>query len=733
MTAERRAFVFSVRQTGNQIGAVCGSLAAARGCDINGTGLVLRWPSVSAPCSRSLLFERLRPAYAGKAAPPPELDLRARLALVTTDRRIAMLALASMPFSAMQVSLNTIFVTLGTRELGLSHIEAGMALACAQAGGLVGRLGWGYVAMRLNASRAVLVIIGLGMAFCAALLGLDGASLGRTGQFAVAALFGLTASGWNGVFVAEIARLAPQDRIGDTTGAVLTASYAGLLAAPALVSILDGAASLGAAFFALACLALCGTLALIWGGHDEAEKIARAQSRPTSPPGERARSRRPRPRSRRIEAAKALNAVVTIDPARTLADAAAVDDRLRAGETMPLAGVPVVVKDNIWVGGWRVTQGSRLFADFIAPQDAIAIERLRKAGAVVVGIGATSEFASKGVTTSQLYGPTRHPLDPALTPGGSSGGPAAAVAAGLVPLAIGTDAGGSSRRPPAHVGVAGFKPSYGAIPYGPGLRRAVLRPLRHRADRRRVSPISRWRSRSWPVIDPRDPDSAVIAQEADDVGRPAHRVLTAPRARRRRRRCRRGWPCFRRCDVIAASGLRIAQRDPVWPVGATEDAIMPLQHAGLAALYGDAFREDPGVFDPDIAKQIERGLLLVRCGGRRRAGRQARAIANAFANFLRRLRPAVGADSPVRGLAARPTRPDDDRRQAPRTARGARGVHALRQSRPHPGDLNSVRHRSERASFRPTDHRPPRTGSNTAPGGTADRDDLANGRVNSIP
>src|SRR5205085_5524403 len=126
----------------------------------------------------------------------------------------------------------------------------------------------------------------------------------------------------------------------------------------------------------------------------------------------------------RIEAAKALNAVVTIDPARTLADATAVDNRLRAGETMPLAGVPVIVKDNIWVDGWRVTQGSRLFADFIAPQDAIAIERLRNAGAVVVGIGATSEFACKGVTTSPLFGPTRHPLDLALTPGGSSGGPA---------------------------------------------------------------------------------------------------------------------------------------------------------------------------------------------------------------------------------------------------------------------------------------------------------------------
>jgi MFS family permease len=269
VTTERRAFVFSVRQTGNQIGAVCGSLALPAIAIAFGPAWCYAAVAASALIAIAV-FEWLRPTYAGKFVPPPKLDLRARLALVTADRRIAMLALASMPFSAMQVSLNTVFVTLGTSELGLSHVEAGMALACAQAGGLVGRLGWGFVAMRLNASRAVLIVIGLGMTFCAALLGLDGASLGRSWQFAVATLFGLTASGWNGVFVAEIARLAPQDRIGDTTGAVLTASYAGLLAAPALVSILDGAAGLGAAFFALACLALCGTVALIWSGDGKA-------------------------------------------------------------------------------------------------------------------------------------------------------------------------------------------------------------------------------------------------------------------------------------------------------------------------------------------------------------------------------------------------------------------------------------------------------------------------------
>jgi aspartyl-tRNA(Asn)/glutamyl-tRNA(Gln) amidotransferase subunit A len=333
----------------------------------------------------------------------------------------------------------------------------------------------------------------------------------------------------------------------------------------------------------------------------------------------------------RIEAAKSLNTVVTIDPARTLADAAAVDKRLRAGEQIPLAGVPIVIKDNIWVSGWRVTQGSRLFADFVAPQDAIAIGRLRKAGAVIVGIGATSEFACKGVTASPLFGPTRHPLDPALTPGGSSGGPAAAVAAGLVPLAIGTDAGGSSRRPPAHVGVVGFKPSYGAIPYGPGFAEpffglSVIAPIA--TD---VADIA-LAFEAMVGVDPRDPDSAVIAQEANDATN--LRIAFSPRL---------GLDVAID-EVVAAgvasaverlstSGLRITQRDPAWPAGATEDAIMPLQHAGLAALYGEAFRTDPSLFDPDIAKQIERGLSWSGAEVAAALGAST-AIANAFAAFF---------------------------------------------------------------------------------------------------
>ena len=192
--------------------------------------------------------------------------MRARLALVSADRRLAALAAASMPFSGMQLALNTYFVTLGVRELGLSHLEAGAALACAQAGGLLGRLGWGLLAMRINSARLVLISLGLGMTLCAAVFGLWGGMLGKSAQYGLAAVFGLTASGWNGVFLAEVARLAPQDRIGETTGAVLTASYAGLLATPVLISIIETFVGLAGAFAGLAIFSFGGTAALVRRG-----------------------------------------------------------------------------------------------------------------------------------------------------------------------------------------------------------------------------------------------------------------------------------------------------------------------------------------------------------------------------------------------------------------------------------------------------------------------------------
>ena len=265
VTDERRPLVFSIRQTGNQIGAVCGSLALPA----IAVWLAPQWSyGTVGACAVGgiIVFDWLRPLYEGLTQAPPQLGMRARLALVSADRRLAALAAASMPFSGMQLALNTYFVTLGVRELGLSHLEAGAALACAQAGGLLGRLGWGFLAMRINSARLVLIGLGLGMTLCAAVFGLWGGMLGKSAQFGLAAVFGLTASGWNGVFLAEVARLAPQDRIGETTGAVLTASYAGLLATPVLISIIETFVGLAGAFAGLAIFAFGGTAALVRRG-----------------------------------------------------------------------------------------------------------------------------------------------------------------------------------------------------------------------------------------------------------------------------------------------------------------------------------------------------------------------------------------------------------------------------------------------------------------------------------
>ncbi len=160
-----------------------------------------------------------------------------------------------------------------------------------------------------------------------------------------------------------------------------------------------------------------------------------------------------------------LNAVIAMDlpAARTAAAEAAA--RRRAGQALgPLDGVPFTVKDNLYAAGFGATWGSRLFQDFAPGVDDLCVARLRAAGAVLVGKTNTPEFALAVHTSNPVFGTTRNPWDPALVPAGSSGGAAAAVAVGMAPLAIGTDAGGSIRLPAAFTGLSGFKPSTGRIP-----------------------------------------------------------------------------------------------------------------------------------------------------------------------------------------------------------------------------------------------------------------------------
>ena len=168
----------------------------------------------------------------------------------------------------------------------------------------------------------------------------------------------------------------------------------------------------------------------------------------------------------RIEAVNPrLNAYCTVAADQARAAAREAEARLMRGDTLgPLHGVPVSFKDMTPTAGLRTTWGSLLFEHHVPPQDALPVARTKDAGGIVLGKTNTSEFGCKGVTDNRVFGVTRNPWNLALTPGGSSGGAAAAVAAGLGPLAEGSDFAGSLRIPPAACGVVGFKPSPGRLP-----------------------------------------------------------------------------------------------------------------------------------------------------------------------------------------------------------------------------------------------------------------------------
>ncbi|MBV8564123.1 MAG: amidase [Methylobacteriaceae bacterium] len=217
-----------------------------------------------------------------------------------------------------------------------------------------------------------------------------------------------------------------------------------------------------------------------------------------------------------------INAVIFVDRQGARAAADRATERWRAGRALSLLdGVPVTVKDNLHVAGMPATWGSRIHADFVPSADEPPIARLRASGAVILGKTNVPEFTLQGYTGNLLFGTTRNPLALDRTPGGSTGGGAAAVAAGIGAIAIGTDGGGSTRRPAAYCGLYGLKPSLGQVPRYGGFPQLL-------SDFEVIGPMARSTADVAAVLevmcgyDPSDPRSAAsLGTPPSTQGRPA--------------------------------------------------------------------------------------------------------------------------------------------------------------------------------------------------------------------
>ena len=305
-----------------------------------------------------------------------------------------------------------------------------------------------------------------------------------------------------------------------------------------------------------------------------------------------------------------LNAFVTLTAEQAMKDARAAERALgRRGTPLgPLHGVPFSTKDLLVTKGIRTTFGTRLYADNVPAEDAPMVERLKAAGAIQLGKTNTPTFGWIGATHNLLFGITRNPWNTDRTPGGSSGGASAAVAAGLGPLAIGTDGGGSIRIPASFAGIFGHKPSFGRIPIYPP---SAAWSLSH------VGPMTRTVTDAALMM-----NACAGPDERDQFSLPGEKVDYVKALRGSLKGLRVAWSAdlgFARAvdaEVKAAGqkaarrfrdfGCRVEEVSPGWP--SPKDAFLGVFCGGLAGRLAPYMAERRADIDPGLADIVDRAM-----------------------------------------------------------------------------------------------------------------------------
>lgn len=306
-----------------------------------------------------------------------------------------------------------------------------------------------------------------------------------------------------------------------------------------------------------------------------------------------------------------VNAICTLveEPARAAARRA--DDLAARGEPLgPLHGLPIVIKDLVPTAGIRTTWGSRIYADVVPTEDAVSVERIKRAGAIIIGKSNTPELGAGSQTFNEVFGETRNPYDTTRTCGGSSGGSAVALACGMVPLADGTDMGGSLRNPASFCNVVGFRPSIGRVPEWPA--RSAWHTLSVPGPMGRSAADVAWLLAVMAGPDPRAPLS--IDESGDRFRGDLRRAFRGTRVAWSATLGR--YPVERVvrdvCAAAAASlgdlGCEVDAADP--DVSGADEIFQTLRAASFAGAYADDLERHRDLMKDTVIWNVERGLAL---------------------------------------------------------------------------------------------------------------------------